>query len=69
MIFGWVGIAKVARSMSLQIKTRGYVDAANMMGQKDSKIILKHIVTTIAYHMLLQVLQFQFQQQLPQKQD
>ena len=44
MIFGWVGIAKVSRSMSLQIKTRGYVDAANMMGQKDSKIILKHIV-------------------------
>ena len=44
MIFGWVGIAKVSRSMSLQIKTRGYVEAANMMGQKDSKIILKHIV-------------------------
>jgi peptide/nickel transport system permease protein len=44
MIFGWVGVAKVARSMSLQIKTRGYVDAANMMGQKDSKVILKHIV-------------------------
>ena len=44
MIFGWVGVAKVARSMSLQIKTRGYVDAANMMGQKDSKIILRHIV-------------------------
>ena len=44
MIFGWVGIAKVARSMSLQIKTRGYVDAANMMGQKDSKIIFKHIL-------------------------
>jgi len=44
MVFGWVGIAKVARSMSLQIKTRGYVDAANMMGQKDSKIILKHIL-------------------------
>ena len=44
MIFGWVGIAKVARSMSLQIKTRGYVDAANLMGQKDSKIVLKHII-------------------------
>ena len=44
MIFGWVGIAKVARSMSLQIKTRGYVEAANMMGQKDSKIVLKHII-------------------------
>ena len=44
MVFGWVGIAKVARSMSLQIKTRGYVDAANIMGQKNSKIILKHIL-------------------------
>ena len=44
MIFGWVGIAKVARSMALQIKTRGYVDAAKIMGQKDSKVILKHIL-------------------------
>ena len=43
-IFGWVGIAKVSRSMALQIKTRGYVDAAEMMGQKKSKIILRHIL-------------------------
>lgn len=43
-IFGWVGVAKVARSMALQIKTRGYVEAANMMGQKDSKIVLRHIL-------------------------
>jgi len=44
MVFGWVGVAKVARSMSLQIKTRGYVEAASMMGQKDSKIVLRHIL-------------------------
>lgn len=44
MIFGWVGVAKVARSMALQIKTRGYVDAANIMGQKRSRIIFKHIL-------------------------
>ncbi len=44
MIFGWVGIAKVSRSMALQIKTRGYVDAARMMGQKNSRIIFKHIL-------------------------
>ncbi len=43
-IFGWVGIAKVSRSMSLQIKTKGYVEASKMMGQKDSKIIFKHIL-------------------------
>lgn len=43
-IFGWVGIAKVSRSMALQIKTKGYVEAAKMMGQKNSKIIFKHIL-------------------------
>jgi peptide/nickel transport system permease protein len=43
-IFGWVGIAKVARSMALQIKTKGYVEASKMMGQKNSKIIFKHIL-------------------------
>lgn len=44
MVFGWVGVAKVARSMALQIKTRGYVEAAKMMGQKNSKIILRHVL-------------------------
>jgi len=44
MIFGWVGIAKVSRSMSLQIKTKGYVEASQVMGQKNSKIIFKHII-------------------------
>lgn len=44
MLFGWVGIAKVARSMSLQIKIRGYVEAAKMMGQNDSKIVFRHIL-------------------------
>ena len=43
-IFGWVGVAKVSRSMALQIKTRGYIDAAEMMGQTKSKIILRHIL-------------------------
>ena len=44
MIFGWVGVAKVARSMALQIKTKGYVEASKMMGQKNSKIILRHVL-------------------------
>ena len=43
-IFGWVGIAKISRSMTLQIKSSGYVQAAKMMGQKKSKIIFKHIL-------------------------
>ncbi len=44
VIFGWVGIAKVSRSMAMQIKTLQYVEAAQLMGQKNSKIIFKHIL-------------------------
>ncbi len=44
MIFSWVGIAKVSRSMTLQIKIKQYVEASKIMGQTDSKIISKHII-------------------------
>ena len=44
MIFSWVGIAKVSRSMTLQIKTKQYVEASKIMGQKNSRIIFKHIL-------------------------
>ncbi|MDE1727900.1 MAG: ABC transporter permease [Thaumarchaeota archaeon] len=44
VIFGWVGIAKVSRSMAMQIKTLQYVEAAQLMGQKNYKIIFKHIL-------------------------
>ena len=44
MIFSWVGIAKVSRSMALQIKTKQYVEASKIMGQTNSRIIFKHII-------------------------
>ncbi|HKU32220.1 MAG TPA: ABC transporter permease [Candidatus Nitrosotalea sp.] len=44
VVFGWVGIAKVSRSMSMQIKTLQYIEASKLMGQKDFKIIFKHIL-------------------------
>lgn len=44
IIFGWVGIAKVARSMALQIKNLQYIEAAELMGQSSTKIIFKHIL-------------------------
>jgi peptide/nickel transport system permease protein len=55
MIFGWVGIAKVSRSMALQIKIKGYVEASKMMGQKNSKIILRHIVPQLLPYALASV--------------
>ena len=44
MIFSWVGVAKVSRSMTLQIKTKQYVEASKIMGEKNSRIIFKHII-------------------------
>lgn len=55
MMFGWVGVAKVSRSMALQIKTRQFVDAAKTMGQKDSKIIFRHIIPQILPYALASI--------------
>jgi peptide/nickel transport system permease protein len=44
VIFGWVGMAKISRSLALQIKNLQYIEAAKLMGQSDVKIIFKHIV-------------------------
>lgn len=55
MIFGWVGVAKVSRSMALQIKNRQFVDAAKVMGQKDVKIIFHHIIPQIMPYALASI--------------
>lgn len=44
VIFGWVGMAKVSRSLALQLKNMEYVEAAKLMGQSDTRIIFKHVI-------------------------
>ncbi|HZD35333.1 MAG TPA: ABC transporter permease [Nitrososphaeraceae archaeon] len=44
VIFGWAGIARVARSLALQIKNLQYVEASKLMGERDIIIILRHIL-------------------------
>lgn len=44
VIFGWVGTAKISRSLALQLKNFQYIEAAKLMGQPDIKIIFKHII-------------------------
>jgi peptide/nickel transport system permease protein len=44
VIFGWVGMAKISRSIALQLKNMPYVEASKLMGQSDWKIIFKHII-------------------------
>jgi peptide/nickel transport system permease protein len=44
VLFGWMGTAKVARSMALQIKEQTYVEAARALGATHKRIIFKHIL-------------------------
>lgn len=44
VIFGWVGMAKISRSIALQLKNQQYVEAAKLMGQSDFNIIFRHII-------------------------
>jgi len=44
VLFSWVGMAKISRSLALQIKNLQYIEAAKLMGQSDTKIIFKHII-------------------------
>ncbi|ASJ06310.1 ABC transporter permease [Thermococcus pacificus] len=44
VIFGWMGIARIARSMALQIKEQTYIEAARALGAGNGRIIFKHIL-------------------------
>ncbi|WP_297507702.1 ABC transporter permease [Thermococcus sp.] len=44
VLFGWMGTAKVARSMALQIKEQTYIEAARALGAGTGRIVFKHIV-------------------------
>jgi peptide/nickel transport system permease protein len=44
VIFSWVGMAKISRSLALQLKNLQYVEAAKLMGQSDRNIIFRHII-------------------------
>ena len=39
-----MGIARIARSMSLQIKEQTYIEAAKALGAGNSRIIFKHVL-------------------------
>lgn len=55
VVFGWVGVAKVSRSMALQAKARGYVEASKMMGQRDALTIIRHIMPQLLPYALASI--------------
>jgi peptide/nickel transport system permease protein len=43
-VFGWPGITKVVRSIALQIRESGYVEAARALGASRMRILLRHVL-------------------------
>jgi len=45
---GWLGVARVVRAKTLQIKTRDYVAAARALGQSTPRVVLRHVLPNVA---------------------
>ena len=44
VLLGWPGTARLVRGQVLQIRNNGYIDAARLLGAKDSYLIIRHIL-------------------------
>jgi peptide/nickel transport system permease protein len=47
-IFGWVGVARLARAAALSVLARDYVRAARALGASESRVLLRHVAPNIA---------------------
>ena len=52
-IIGWAGTARIIRGMSLSIRNRPFVHAAESMGQSSLKILFKHILPNLTSYLLV----------------
>jgi peptide/nickel transport system permease protein len=46
-IVGWVGLARLIRGEVLSVKRRDYVEAAQVVGASDARIIIRHIFPNV----------------------
>lgn len=51
--FGWMGYARLIRGDILSVRERDYVLAARVVGAKDNRILLKHIIPNAIYPTLV----------------
>ena len=55
VLFGWVGIAKVARSVALQVKAAPYIEAVELLGASRWRIVFRHIAPQLAPYAIASV--------------
>jgi len=54
-ITAWMGIARLARGQILSLKQKEFIEAAHMIGARDLRIIVRHILPNIVSPILVQV--------------
>jgi len=47
-LFGWVGVARLARAAALSVLARDYVRAARALGASEARVLLQHVAPNIA---------------------
>lgn len=52
-VIGWAGTARIIRGMTLSIRNRSFVLAAESMGQSVPRILIKHILPNLASYLLV----------------
>jgi ABC-type dipeptide/oligopeptide/nickel transport system permease subunit len=45
---GWLGIARVLRAKTMQVRSLGYVEAARALGQSTPRVLVKHVLPNVA---------------------
>ncbi len=53
IVFGWMGYARIIRGDILSVKERDYVLAARVIGNKDSRILFRHIIPNAVFPTLV----------------
>ncbi len=51
--FGWLGYARIIRGDILSVKERDYILAARVIGNKDSRILFRHIIPNAVFPTLV----------------
>ncbi len=46
-LVGWIGMARIARGQTLSIKNKEYIEAARSIGNRDGRIVLRHVLPNI----------------------
>ncbi|MGG5819766.1 ABC transporter permease [Falsiroseomonas sp. HW251] len=47
-VFGWVGVARLARAAALSVLAREYVRAARALGASETRVLLRHVAPNVA---------------------